>query len=90
MWRLAPDSEPPEQEEEAQSEGEEEAVLGIEIGWILPALRRLRGGRRGESVSHWPVSLLPGCGAFVVGPSRLWGIAVPSSMSRGQLSTSSR
>ena len=40
IWQLAPDSEPPEQEEEAQSEVEEEAVLGIEIGWILPALRR--------------------------------------------------
>ena len=25
---------------------------------MLPALRRLRGVRRGESVSHWPVSLL--------------------------------
>jgi hypothetical protein len=60
IWRLAPDSEPPEENEEAQSEGKEEAVLGIEVGWMLPALRRLRGGRRGESVRHWPVSLLPG------------------------------
>ena len=40
---LAADSEPPEEKEEAQAEGKEEAVLGIEIGWILPALRRLRG-----------------------------------------------
>lgn len=56
--RLAPNSKPPEENEEAQSEGKEETVLGIEIGWIFPALRRLRGGGRGESVSHWPVSLL--------------------------------
>ena len=28
--------------------------------------------------------------ALVAGPSRLWGIAVPSFMSTGQLSTSSR
>ena len=40
--RLAPDSEPPEEEEEAQSEGKEEAVVGLKIGWILPVLRRLR------------------------------------------------
>ena len=33
--------------------------MRIEIGWILPALRRLRGGRRGESVSHCPSALLP-------------------------------
>jgi hypothetical protein len=58
ICRLAPDSEPPQENEEAQPEGQEEAVLGIKIGWLFPALRRLRGGRRGEGVSHWPVSLL--------------------------------
>jgi hypothetical protein len=43
IWRLTPDSEPPEEKEEAQSERKEEAVLGLELVWILPALRR-RGG----------------------------------------------
>ena len=64
IWRLAPDSEPTEDKEEAQSEGKEEAVSGLELVWMLGrGAPRLRGGRRLELVSHWPVSLLPGCGA---------------------------
>jgi hypothetical protein len=43
IWRLSPHSEPPEEKQEAQSERKEEAVLGLELVRILPALRR-RGG----------------------------------------------
>ena len=58
IWRLAADSEPPEEKEEAQSEGKEEAVLGLELVWMRRP-RQLRGGAwpevtgEGHGLSHF-------------------------------------
>jgi hypothetical protein len=49
---LAPEAEPVEEKEEAESEVKEEAVLGIEVGWVPKALRWLRCSRRGKTVDH--------------------------------------
>jgi hypothetical protein len=70
IWRLSPDSEPPEEEEEAQSERKEEAVLGLELVWILPLAVSLLGLglRPGDRVA----SLMPNRPALIVHYLACW------------------
>jgi hypothetical protein len=82
---LAPESEPPEEKEEAQAEGKEAAVSGIEIGWILPAPRRLRGTWPEVAGEGHGSSNLPSRGGLAKEIRSRSKLAAVSSLLEGQL-----